>query len=62
MFGKFKLLHSCSKDILITSCQHDSTEVALGVLRKKCSEIMQQIYRRKPMPKCDFNKVALQFY
>ena len=21
---------------------------------------MQQIYRREPMPKCDFNKVALQ--
>ena len=23
---------------------------------------MQQIYRRTPMPKCDFNKVALQLY
>ena len=23
---------------------------------------MQQIYRRKPMPKCDFNKVAKQLY
>ena len=23
---------------------------------------MQQIYRRTPLPKCDFNKVALQFY
>ena len=23
---------------------------------------MQQIYRRKPMPKCDFNKVALQLF
>ena len=31
-----------------------------GVLRKRCSENMQQIYRRTPMPKCDFNKVALQ--
>ena len=29
-----------------------------GDLRKSCSEIMQQIYRRKPMPKCDFNKVV----
>ena len=28
-----------------------------SVLRKKCSEIMQQIYWRTPMPKCDFNKV-----
>ena len=29
-----------------------------GVLRKSCSENMQEIYRRTPMPKCDFNKVA----
>ena len=29
-----------------------------GVFIKRCSEIMQQIYRRTPMPKCDFNKVA----
>ena len=33
-----------------------------GVLRKRCSENMQQIYRREPMSKRDFNKVALQFY
>ena len=31
-----------------------------GVSRKRCSENMQQIYRRTPMPKCDFNKVAKQ--
>ena len=29
-----------------------------GVLKKKCSENMLQIYKRTPMPKCDFNKVA----
>ena len=28
---------------------------------KRYSENMQQIYRRTPMPKCDFNKVALHF-
>ena len=28
------------------------------VLNKRCSENMQQIYRRTPMPKCDFNKVS----
>ena len=33
-----------------------------GALKKRCSENMQQIYRRTPMPKCDFNKVALQLY
>ena len=32
-----------------------------GVLSKSCSENMQQIYRRAPMPKCDFNKVASNF-
>ena len=25
-----------------------------GVLRKRCFENVNQIYRRKPMPKCDF--------
>ena len=33
-----------------------------GVLRKICSENMQQIYRRTPMPKCNFNKVVLELY
>ena len=32
-----------------------------GVLRKRCPENMQEIYRRTPMSKCDFSKVALQF-
>ena len=31
-----------------------------GVLGEKCSEKMRQIYRRTPIPKCDFNKVAKQ--
>ena len=30
------------------------------VPKKRCSENMQQIYRRTPMPKYSFNKVALQ--
>ena len=30
------------------------------VLRKRCSENMEQIYRRTPMLKCDFNKVPLR--
>ena len=33
-----------------------------GVPRKRWSENIQQIYRRTPMPKCDFNNVALQLY
>ena len=31
-------------------------------LLKRCSKNMQQIYRRTPMRKCDFNKVAKQLY
>ena len=31
-----------------------------GVLRKRCSENIQQIYRRIPIPKSDFNKIAKQ--
>ena len=31
-----------------------------GVPKKRCPENMQQIYRRTPIPKCDFNKVASQ--
>ena len=29
-----------------------------GVLKKRCSEDMQQIYRRIPIPKCHFNNGA----
>ena len=29
-----------------------------GVPRERCSENMQQIYGKTPMPKSDFNKVA----
>ena len=33
-----------------------------GVPEKRCSENMQQIYKRTPMPKCGFNKVAKQLF
>ena len=29
-----------------------------GALKKTCSENMQQIYRRTPTPKCDFNNFS----
>ena len=32
-----------------------------ATLTKRSFENMQQIYRRTPMPNCDFNKVALHF-
>ena len=35
-------------------------QLSRGVVRKECSENMQQIYRKTPMPKCHFSEVALQ--
>ena len=32
------------------------------VFLKRCSENTQQIYKRTPTLKCDFNKVALKLY
>ena len=37
-------------------------QLSRGFLKKSCSENLQQIYRRTLMPKCNFNKVALQLY
>ena len=34
-------------------------QLTRGVLDKRCSENMQQIYRRTLMPNYDINKVAL---
>ena len=39
---------------LICTIRTSRPEV-FGVLRKRCSENMQHIYRRIPMPKCDLN-------
>ena len=33
-----------------------------GILQKRCSEKIHQIYRRTPMPKCHFSKDAKQLY
>ena len=33
-----------------------------GIIRKRCSQNKQQIYKRTPMPNCDFNKTVKQPY
>ena len=43
--------------LILSDTQKQSS---IGVLWKRCSENMQQIYRRTPMTKCDFNQVAKQ--
>ena len=37
-------------------------QLSRGVLKKRWSENIQQIYRRTPMKKSEFNKVAKQLY
>ena len=37
-------------------------QLSVCLLMKRCSENMQQIYKRTPMPKCYFNKIAKQLY
>ena len=34
----------------------------IGVFTKRCSEIIQQIYKRALMTKCNFNKATKQLY
>ena len=43
---------------LFDKCMVIQKQPPIGVPKKRCSENMQQIYRRTAMPKCDFNKVA----
>ena len=38
--------------------QKNKRSVEGGILKKRCSENIQQIYRKAPVPKCDFYKVA----
>ena len=57
IINKLKIL--CQKfDRSRSNCQKQPSK---GVLMKGCSNNMQQIYRRTPMPKCNFNKVENNF-
>ena len=53
--GIFYCLFRCANIDMMLSVQKQPSG---GILRKRCSENMQQIYWRTPMLKCDFNKVA----
>ena len=52
----------CIKHKWLYLTMESQKQPSRGVLSKMCSENMQQIYRRTPMPECDFNKVALRLY
>ena len=49
---------SILKSFIYTYCFQN--QPSKSVFRKRCSENMLQIYRKTPMPNCDFNKVGLQ--
>ena len=57
-----------AQNITENSCNHNRNDTNIQkhpfwvVLRERCSENMQQIYRRTTMPKCDSNKVPKQVY
>ena len=52
---KVEKLHKLIKMIALNQKQSSR-----DVLAKRCHENMQQIYSRTTIPKCDFNKIALQ--
>ena len=55
----------CICPIYFISCKNILVIAEAAVQRyskKNCSKKMQQIYKRTPMPKCDFNKVAKSLY
>ena len=60
-FIKVALWQGCSPVNLLHISEHLFIRTALETHRKRCSEIMRQIYRRTPMLKCDFNKVDCNF-
>ena len=56
--GKYSTLRQC---FLVFCVNYYRSRLREVFQEKRCSENMQQIYRRIPMPKCDFNKVACNF-
>ena len=56
---QYTLLQYTIQKILTKLQERFQKQPPRGVLKKWCSENMQQIYRRTPMPKCDFNKVEI---
>ena len=56
-----KILREYSKYLRLFKASR-SSHPGKGVLKKRCSGNMQQIYRRTPILKCDFNKVAFTTY
>ena len=64
---KMTLFNSSFKTTKIISSEQklsrkNQKQLSRAILTKRCSENMQQIYRRTLMPKCGFSENALQLY
>ena len=59
LFTSFKLFFQRSDPLahLLYQGFNSQKQPSIGVFIKRCSENIQQIYRRTTMSKCDFNKV-----
>ena len=55
-FLSWYLSYELKTSHLIENCKQ--MQPSRDVIKKRCSWNMQQVYKRAPMPKCDFNKVA----
>ena len=53
--------HSFSPSKAIPPPLHLQKQSSRGVLSKRCSENMQQVYRKTPMSRCDFNRVPKHY-
>ena len=63
VFPAGRLIRSYSRvDAIVFKLLWIQNQPPRGVHRNRCSENMQQIYRRILMPKCDFNKVAKHMF
>ena len=65
LYHVFIDINAISKEIFFknsVSLRKRQKQPSRGVLMKRCSENMQQIYKRTPTPICDFNEVTKQLY
>ena len=59
MWQEFSVILNTTDVLTMSSAWNlNQKQPSWGVLRKRCSENMQQIYRRTPMSTYNFNKVA----
>ena len=63
-FGKETLLKKVKRERRRLTFQDENYRIQKqpprGIPRKRCSENMQQVYRRTPIPKCDFNSNCIE--